>query len=161
LAAEMDAVSAEHLEYINEEGIAAMAQANVVAVSLPLASLYLREAYMPARKLISAGVGVAVATDFNPGSAPSFHLPLAMTLACLNQGMTPSESLMGATTIAARAINRQDSSGSLQAGYKADFALIDAPDLNHWLYQFNDNACLGVVKDGAWVYRHNRRHLLD
>lgn len=153
LAAELGATSAEHLEYISADGIQALAKAGVVAVSLPLASLYLREGYMPARQLLDAGVAVAVATDFNPGSAPSYHLPLALTLACLNQRMTPAEVLMGATTVAARALGLQKTIGSLQPGYQADFALIDAPDLNHWLYHFRDNACVGVVKKGAWVYR--------
>jgi imidazolonepropionase len=81
LAAGMNAVSAEHLEYADDEGLAAMAAAGTVAVSLPLASLYLRERYLPAQALMKAGVRVAVATDFNPGSAPSYHLPLALTLA--------------------------------------------------------------------------------
>jgi imidazolonepropionase len=153
LAAELGATSAEHLEYISAEGIQALAKAGVVAVSLPLASLYLRERYMPARQLLDAGVPVAVATDFNPGSAPSYHLPLALTLACLNQGMFPAEVLMGATTVAARALGQHKTIGSLQPGYQADFALIDAPDLNHWLYHFRDNACVGVVKKGVWVYR--------
>jgi imidazolonepropionase len=152
LAAELGAVSAEHLEYISDEGIAALARTGVVAVSLPLASLYLRERYLPARKLLEAGATVAVATDFNPGSAPSFHLPLALTLACLNQGMSPAEALMGATTVAAKAVGLQSSLGSLTPGYQADFALIDAPDLNHWLYHFRDNACIGVVKKGHWVW---------
>lgn len=154
LAAEMGAVSAEHLEYISNDGIQALAEAGVVAVSLPLASLYLRERYMPARRLLDAGVAVAVATDFNPGSAPSYHLPLALTLACLNQGMTPVEALMGATTVAAQAVGLQGSAGSLLPGCQADFALIDAPNLNHWLYHFKDNACIGVVKKGEWVFQH-------
>lgn len=153
LAAELGATSAEHLEYVSADGILALAKAGVVAVSLPLASLYLRERYMPARQMLDAGVAVAVATDFNPGSAPSYHLPLALTLACLNQGMSPAEALMGATTVAAQALGRQKTIGSLQPGYQADFALIDAPDLNHWLYHFRDNACIGVVKKGVWVYR--------
>jgi len=153
LAAELGATSAEHLEYISADGIRALAAASVVAVSLPLASLYLRERYMPARQLLQAGVAVAVATDFNPGSAPSYHLPLALTLACLNQGMSPQEALMGATTMAARALGLQQSTGSLQPGYQADFAVIDAPDVNQWLYHFRDNACIGVVKKGEWVYR--------
>jgi len=153
LAAEMQAASAEHLEYIAPEGIRALAQAGVVAVSLPLASLYLRERYLPARQMLDAGVRVAVATDFNPGSAPSYHLPLAMTLACLNQGMYPSEALMGATIIAAKAVNLHQFVGTLRAGFKADIAVFDAPNLNHWLYQFRDNSCMGVVKNGQWVYR--------
>jgi imidazolonepropionase len=96
-------------------------------------------------------VRVAVATDFNPGSAPSCHLPLAMLLACLNQGMTPQESLMGATTVAARAIGSEGRIGSLLPGCDADIANIDAPDLNHWLYHFRANACVGVIKKGRIV----------
>jgi len=150
LAAELGAVSAEHLEYADQQGIQALANAGTVAVSLPLASLYLREAYMPARKMLQAGVRVAVATDFNPGSAPCYHLPLAMTLACLNQQMTPQEALMGATTIAARAIAAEQRIGSLLPGHEADIAVIDAPSLNQWLYHFRANACHAVVKSGQW-----------
>ena len=151
LAAGMGAVSAEHLEYVSDDGIAALVESGTVAVSLPLASLYLRESWMPARKLMEAGVPVAVATDFNPGSAPSYHLPLAMLQACLNQQMTPTEVLTGATTIAARAIGRHDRIGSLLPGYRADIAVIDAPDLNHWMYHFRANACRAVAKNGHWV----------
>jgi imidazolonepropionase len=151
LAAEMGAVSAEHLEYITPEGIEALAASGTVAVSLPLASLFLRERYLPARALLAAGVPVAVATDFNPGSAPSFHLPLALTLACLNQSMTPQEALMGATTVAARAISLHGQTGSLLPGYRADLAIIDTPSLNHWLYHFVPNATVGVLKKGDWV----------
>ena len=151
LAAELDAVSAEHLEYIDDSGILALENAGTVAVSLPLASLYLREPYLPARKMLEAGVRIAVATDFNPGSAPSYHLPLAMTLACIHQQMTPQEVLMGATTIAARAISAEQRLGSLLPGFSADIAVISAPSLNHWLYHFRANACSGVIKSGRWV----------
>lgn len=150
LAAELGAVSAEHLEYADDDGIAALAKAGTVAVSLPLASLYLRERYVPARKMLEAGVRVAVATDFNPGSAPSYHLPLAMTLACINQQMTPQETLMGATTIAARAVGAESRIGALLPGFAADIAIIDSPSLNHWLYHLRANACCGVVKSGQW-----------
>ena len=148
LAAEMGAISAEHLEYIGDEGIEALAQSGTVAVSLPLASLYLGEPFLPARKLLAAGVPVAVATDFNPGSAPSYHLPLAMTLACLSQRMTPQEVLNGATTVAARAISAETRIGSLLPGYSADLAIIDMPSLNQWLYHFVPNACVAVYKNG-------------
>jgi len=151
LAAELGAVSAEHLEYAGQEGINALADAGTVAVSLPLASLYLRERYIPARRMLEAGVKVAVATDFNPGSAPSYHLPLAMTLACLNQQMTPQEVLMGATTVAAKAIAAETRIGSLLPGFTADIAVIDTPSVNHWLYHFRANACSGVIKNGHWV----------
>ena len=148
LAAAFGAVSAEHLEYVSDDGVADLARAGTVAVSLPLASLYLGERYLPARRLLDAGVPVAVATDFNPGSAPSYHLPFALTLACLNQAMTPQEALNGATTVAARALARGDRIGSLLPGYRADFAIIDSPALNHWLYHFVPNACVAVYKDG-------------
>lgn len=151
LAASLGAVSAEHLEYADEDGIRALAKAGTVAVSLPLASLYLRESYVRAREMLNAGVRVAVATDFNPGSAPCFHLPLAMTLACINQQMTPQEVLMGATTVAARAVAAEHRIGSLLPGYQADVAIIDTPNLNHWLYHFQANACCGVIKSGEWL----------
>ncbi len=148
LAAELGAWSADHLEHISPEGIKAMAAAGVVAVSLPIASLYLGQSAMPARRLIDAGVVVAVATDFNPGSAPSFHLPLALTLACTLQRMTPAEALKGATCYAAGAVGLQGSVGSLEVGKAADFVIVDAPDVNHWIYHFRPNACVETVIGG-------------
>lgn len=153
LAAEVGAVSADHLEFASDAGIAAMARAGVVAVSLPLASLYLGQKPMPARKFIDAGVPVAVATDFNPGSAPSYHLPLALTLACTTQRMTPVEALKGGTILAARAVGLESRIGSLEAGKAADLVLIDAPDVNAWLYHFRPNACLATIASGAFVDR--------
>jgi imidazolonepropionase len=152
LAAEVGARSADHLEHVSDDGIAALAKAGVVAVSLPLASLYLRQAPMPARRLLDAGVSVAVATDFNPGSAPSYHLPLALTLACIMQGMTPAESLKGATWVAARALGIESTHGSLEPGKRADFAVIDAPDVEQWLYHFQPNACVRTVIGGATLW---------
>jgi imidazolonepropionase len=151
LAAEMGAVSAEHLEYISDDGIESLAGSGTIAVSLPLASLYLGEPYLPARKLLAAGVRVAVASDFNPGSAPSYHLPLAMTLACIQQGMTPQEALNGATSVAARAVSSEGRIGSLLPGYAADLAVIDALSVNHWLYHFVPNACVAVMKKGNLI----------
>lgn len=151
LAAELGAASADHLECVSDEGIARMAEAGVVAVSLPLASLYLNQRPLPARQLIAAGVPVAVATDFNPGSAPSFHLPLAMMLACTLQRMTPAEALKGATLYAAQALGLEDTIGSLEPGKAADFAVIEAWDVNHWMYHFRGNACVRTVVAGETV----------
>lgn len=153
LAAELGALSADHLEHASPAGIAAMAVAGTVAVSLPFATLYLREPPMPARAFIDAGVPVAVATDFNPGSAPSYHLPMAMTLACTMQRMTPAEVLKGATVYAARAIGMEREVGSLEPGKRADFAVIDAPDVTQWLYHLRPNACVHTVVDGLtrWI----------
>ena len=152
LAAEVGATSADHLEYITSTGIAALRRSGTVAVSLPLASLYLRQPPLPARALMDAGVPVAVATDFNPGSAPSFHLPLALTLACTMQRMTPAEALKGATIIAARAIGAETECGSLEPGKAADFAVMDAPDVNHWLYHLRPNACRRTVCAGVTIH---------
>lgn len=152
LAAEVGAVSADHLERVSVAGIAALAEAGVVGVTLPIATLYLNEDPPPARALIDAGVAVAVATDFNPGTAPSYHLPFAMTLACTRQRMTPAEALKGATLHAARAVGLEDRCGSLETGKAADFAVLDAPDVDTWLYHLRANACTMTVISGevAW-----------
>ena len=155
LAAEVGALSADHLECVSEAGIDAMAEAGVTAVSLPIATLYLAQRPMPARRLIEAGVPVAVATDFNPGSAPSYHLPLALTLACTLQRMTPAEALKGATSVAARAIGLEDECGEIAVGRRADFCVIDAPDVNTWLYHFRPNACVRTVIAGETVWASN------
>ena len=148
LAAEVVRREGPHLEQVSDRGIAAMAESRVVAVSLPLATLYLGHRPLPARALIEAGAAVAVATDFNPGTAPSYDLPLAMMLACTIQRMTPGEALKGATIYAARAIGQEAATGSLEVGKRADFALIDAPDVTHWLYHFRPNACQLTVASG-------------
>jgi imidazolonepropionase len=153
LAAEVGALSADHLECVTPGGIAALARAGVVAVNLPIATLYLGQRPMPARALIEGGVAVAVATDFNPGSAPSWHLPLALTLACTVQRMTPDEALKGATLYAARAVGREGAAGSLEPGKAADFAVIDAADPREWLYYFRPNACVETVAAGVTRWR--------
>jgi imidazolonepropionase len=152
LAAELGAISADHLEFASDGGIECMASRGVVAVSLPVASLYLAQQPMRARRFINAGVPVAVATDFNPGSAPSYHLPFAMMLACTMQRMKPAEVLKGATLYAARAIGLEKLVGSLEPGKAADFALIDAPDVNQWLYNFRANACVMTASGGRIVW---------
>jgi imidazolonepropionase len=149
LASELGAISADHLEHASEQGMTAMAEAGVVAVSLPLATLYLGQTPMPARRWIERGVPVAVATDFNPGSAPSCHLQLAMLLACLMQRMTPAEVLKGVTAYAARALGLEGEVGSLEPGKRADFVIIDAPDVNHWLLHFRENRVLKTVVGGV------------
>lgn len=151
LAAEVEAASADHLEKISDEGIAAMAKAEVVAVTLPLASLYTQEAPLNCRKLVEGGVKVAVATDFNPGSAPSYDLPLAMMLTC-NQGrLTPAEALKGATIYAAKAIHRDRTLGSVEPGKMANLAVIDSPDPNFWMYHYRGACVRRVFVKGAAV----------
>jgi imidazolonepropionase len=120
-----------------------------VAVSLPCATLYLGQEPMPARRLMAAGVPVAVASDFNPGTAPTYHLPLALTLACTLQRMSPAEALKGATVFAARAVGLEQQIGSLETGKAADLAVIDAPSVDHWLYHFRPNACWMTIVGGV------------
>lgn len=148
LAAEMGAVSADHLEYVNEDGIRALAKSGTVAVSLPIASMVLAKPSLPARKLIEAGVAVAVATDFNPGSAPSYDLHLAMWLACTFQRMRPVESLMGATRYAARAIGREHDLGSIEVGKLASMAVIEAENPDMWMYHYRQGTCVGTFVRG-------------
>jgi imidazolonepropionase len=119
-------------------------------VALPLASLYLRQPPLDARRWIAAGARVAVATDFNPGSAPSYHLPFAMTLACTMNRMTPAQAVRGATIHAAEAIGLAAEVGSLEAGKRADFIVVDAPTVDHWLYHLRPNAVRAVYAAGTW-----------
>lgn len=160
LAAEVGAISADHLECISDNGIAAMKDAGTIAVSLPLATWYLRKQPLPARELIRAGVPLAVSTDFNPGSAPSYHLPLAMHLACTLQNMSPAEVLKGATIYAAAALGLDGVTGSVEAGKKADFVEIevsgdeagtDHAPVNQWMYHFQPNNAVRVWADGECV----------
>lgn len=151
LAAELKAASADHLEKVSDAGIEAMAEAGVVAVTLPLASLYTQEQPLDCRRLVDAGVPVAVATDFNPGSAPSYDLPLAMMLACNRGRLTPAEALKGATIYAAKAIRRDRQTGSIEAGKDADFAVIDAPDPDFWMYHYRGSRCLRSFVKGREV----------
>ena len=153
LAAEVGAISADHLERISPTGVWRLAEAGTVAVSLPFATLYLGTPPLPARELIEAGVPVAVATDFNPGTAPSYHLPMALTLACTMQRMTPAEVLKGATILAAKAIGLGKEVGSLEAGKSADFAVLDADSVEHWLYHLRANACVRTVCRGRDIWR--------
>jgi imidazolonepropionase len=151
LAAEVGAISADHLEFANDDGLRAMAAAGVVAVLLPFASLYLNKPPLDARRCFALGVPVAVATDFNPGSAPSYHLPFAMTLACTMNRMTPAQALRGATVVAARALGLEHEVGSLEPGKRADFVLLDADSAEHWLYHLRPNAVVGVYAAGRRV----------
>jgi imidazolonepropionase len=153
LAAELGAVSADHLEHAADVALAAMADAGVVAVALPIASLYLSQPPMDARRFIEAGVDVAVATDFNPGSAPSYDLHLAIVLACTMNHMTPAEALKAVTINAAKAIARADTIGSLEPGKKADFVLLDSSSVNHFAYHFRRDVVRQTYIGGECVYR--------
>jgi imidazolonepropionase len=128
LAAEVGAISADHLGRVSPEGIEALARAGVVAVLLPATLFSLRaKRYAPAREMIRAGVPVALATDCNPGSSMTESMPWVIALACLMMEMSPAEAIVGATYNAAAAIGLAAERGSLVPGYRADVQILDAP----------------------------------
>jgi imidazolonepropionase len=151
LAAEVAAISADHLELASDAGLSAMAKAGVVAVLLPFATINVHVPPLDARRCLRAGLAVAVATDFNPGSAPSYHLPFAMSLACAINRLSPAEALKGATINAAKAIGLSGEVGSLEPGMRADFVLLDAESVDHWLCHARPNAAAAVYVGGAQI----------
>ena len=148
LTKEVGAISAEHLIVCPTEGIEAMAAAGTVACCLPATSFYLGSTYAPVRDMIAAGVPVALASDFNPGSCPSLNLQFVMNLGCLRYRMTPEEMLTGVTLNAAAAINRAESIGSIETGKLADLVVWDAPDLDTLGYRMGSNLTRIVIKKG-------------
>ena len=142
------AISAEHLIVCPPAGIEAMARAGTVACCLPATSFYLGSTFAPVRDMIRAGVPVALASDFNPGSCPSLNLQFVMNLGCLKYRMTPEEVLTAVTLNAAAAINRADRIGSIEPGKQADLVIWDAPDLDYICYRMGSNLVSRVVKKG-------------
>jgi len=194
LAVELGAVSADHLECINEEDIEALknvlnsygtgvspvdpsncgtgvspvdpppgprchrnagtsaVQAGTIPVILPGCSFFLGSEPAPARKLIDAGLPVALATDCNPGSCTIESLPLIMSIAAMMLRMTPAESLVACTANAAAAIGLADRMGAIASGFQADLLILDIPNLNHWAYCVGINPVQTVIKRGRVVF---------
>jgi imidazolonepropionase len=143
-------LSADHLEYLSPEGIAAMAAAGTVAVLPPGAFYFLRETKLPpVQAMRAAGIPIAVATDCNPGTAPMTSLLLAMNMACTLFCLTPLEALAGATCHAARALGLADEAGTLAVGKAADFALWDIGRPADLAYGIGFNPCRQVVNAGV------------
>ncbi|MGM0652830.1 MAG: imidazolonepropionase [Bacillota bacterium] len=152
LAAELGAVSADHLLVISDQGIRRMAEEGVIAVVLPGTTFYLREEhYAPGRKMIEAGVPMALATDFNPGSSPNNNLQLIINIASLYLRMTPAEVINAITINAAHAVGRAAEVGSLEAGKRADLVLFDAPNYDYLAYRYGTNLVSKVIKNGQLV----------
>lgn len=151
LAAEVGAVSAEHLLKASDEGIRRMAEAGVIACLLPATALYLREEAARGREMIDAGVPVAISTDCNPGSSPTTSMPLVMNLACISMRMTPAEALVAATINAAHAIGMQDKAGSIEPGKQADLVMWNVKNYQELQYLFGVNHVGAVWKKGEKV----------
>ncbi len=149
LAGRIGAASADHLEQISDEGISAMKEGGAVAVLLPGASFFLGISHPPARRLINAGLPVALATDCNPGSSMSENLVLMMTIACCQMRMTPAEAISAVTLNAAAALDLSREIGSIQAGKRADLVLFDAPGHRYIPYHYGANHARLVVKSGT------------
>ena len=149
LAARVRAISADHLEHVTDDGIAAMAKSGVIATLLPGVSFFLNHQYAPARKLIDNGVPVALATDFNPGSCMSYSMPLMMTIACTHMRMLPEEAITASTLNAAAALNISHEVGSIEIGKKADMVVMNIPNYQFLSYHFGQNHVEKVIKNGT------------
>lgn len=157
LAAAVRAVSADHLEHVSARGIAALAEAGTVAVLLPGAALFLDEAARPpARRLIEAGVPLALSTDCNPGTCMTENLPLMLTLGMSRLKLTPEQALKAVTVQAARAIGREHVAGVLAPGRPADLVIFDVPTHRHLPYHFGVLHTRTVVKGGQVAYESNQ-----
>lgn len=153
LAADLNATSASHLDHISRKGIEMMAGSGTIAVLLPGASFFLRsDTYPPARDMISSGVPVALATDFNPGSCPTESMQMILTLACLQLYMSPAQAICAATINAAHALDRADTIGSLEVGKQADIIILDVANYKSIPYHFGVNNVKTVIKKGRIVY---------
>ncbi|MGH9361201.1 MAG: amidohydrolase family protein, partial [Thermoanaerobaculia bacterium] len=149
LAAELGALSADHLVAITPHGIDALARAGITAVLLPGTSFFLmKHRWAPARRLLEAGVPVALATDCNPGSSHTESMPMVLTLAVFELGLSVEEALTAATLNAACALGLGAEIGSVEPGKRADLLVLDAPNLLHLAYHFGVNPVAAVVKGG-------------
>ncbi|MBI5155508.1 imidazolonepropionase [Candidatus Poribacteria bacterium] len=151
-AGELGALSADHLEYLDERGIAAMRAGDTVAVLLPGSMLSLNAPAPPVAKLRAAGIPMAISTDCNPGSSHTTNLHLMMSLACLRLGLSPEEALLGVTRHAAKALGLQNRIGSIAVGHEADLCIWNCQTVAAIPYHLGSNLVLHA-------YKHGRRML--
>jgi imidazolonepropionase len=149
LAVELQARSVDHLEATGADGVRALAESDVVGVLLPASALFLGRPMPPARVLVDAGAAVALATDFNPGSAFCESLPLVCSLACTQLRLSPGEALAACTVNAAHVLGRADRLGRLAQGYDANIVLLDAPDWRYLAYHLAGDVVAQVVVAGC------------
>jgi imidazolonepropionase len=153
LAAEMDALSADHLVHISDTGIEKMVEKQSVFVMLPGTTFFLMsDTYAPAKKIIEKGGIVALSTDFNPGSSHTHSMPLVITIACLKMGLTIEEAICAATLNGAYSLELSDKTGSIHKGKQADLIFLDAPDYQFLVYNFGVNRIKKVMKKGKIIY---------
>ena len=153
LAVELGARSVDHLEATGPGGVRVLAASDVTAVLLPVAAFFLDRPMPPARSLVDAGAIVALATDFNPGSAYCESLPVAMALACTQMRLSPAEALGACTVNAAHVLGRAERAGRIAPGYDADLVLLDTSDWRHLAYHFAGDLVAAVVEEGEISWR--------
>jgi imidazolonepropionase len=159
LAAELQAASADHLEHVSDAGIEALARAGTAAVLLPGATFFLMSrARPPARRLIEAGVPVAIATDFNPGTCPTEAMGAVLEFACLSLGLSIDEAIAAATLNAAYALGRAEETGSIEVGKRADFVIHAVANRYHMVYRFGVRRVRTVVAGGKVVVEEGQLH---
>jgi imidazolonepropionase len=153
LAIEVGARSVDHLEATGERGVRTLAASDVAAVLLPASALFLGRPMPRARELVDAGAFVALATDFNPGSAFCESLPLVCALACTQLNLSPAEALASCTLNAAQVLGLAARRGRVTSGYDADLVLLDAPDWRHLAYHIGGDLVAAVIRRGvvAWT----------
>lgn len=145
-------VSLDHMDYVSDGDVAELAKHDTVATLVPGANYFLAtKAYPPARKLIDAGVAVALATDYNPGSSPTASMPMVLSLACTQMKMSPAEALAAATINGAFALGLGDRKGSIEPGKDADLAIFQLEDYREIAYWFGANHCAGTMMSGNWA----------
>ena len=156
LAAELGALTADHLVEVSDAGITQMAERGVIPMLLPVTTFFLRkDHYAPARKMLAAGCQVAVATDFNPGSSMTQNMQLAWSVAALKMGMLPEELLWATTLVPARSLEMADSIGSIEPGKQADLVVMDIPNINYLPYHVGINHTAMTIKKGEVVFKRN------
>ena len=155
LAAELGAVSADHLLHVSDKGVADMAKAGVVATLLPLTAFTLKEPYAPARKFIDNGAAVALATDLNPGSCFSGSIPLTIALACIYMGMSIEETITALTLNGAAALDIAQSTGSLEPGKEADIIILNYENYRMLPYSVGMNCVSTVISRGTVVAQND------
>jgi imidazolonepropionase len=148
LAIELGARSVDHLEATGEDGIRSLAASEVTGVLLPASALFLDRPMPPARRLVDAGAGVALASDFNPGSSFTESLPLVCSLAATQLHLSPAEALAACTVNAAHVLCRADRIGRLAPGFRADIALLDAPDWRYLAYHLGGHVVAKTIVGG-------------
>ena len=149
LAAELSAVSADHLLHASDAGIRAMRDAGTVATLLPLTAFALKESYARGREMIDSGCAVALATDLNPGSCFSGSIPLTFALACIYMRLTIEEAITALTLNGAAALNRADSIGSIEVGKKGDFVVLNSDNYHFLPYYVGMNCVNTTIKEGV------------